>query len=436
MATISAVIQKGNQKSDGTWNVNIRIWHKGKPAYIETNHWVNKTQLGKKSKDSKALVIKDMYVLDRVAPLLKDYRDWISDNVDTVERLTAVELKAALLSAGEKPADGKIDFLAFCKKFIDDMKKSPRSSSSASLGTVYNSLVDYFKSDSKAIDNINYNFLKEYEQYLRKPRIMIRPKNKGGTVEVHRKGLSDAGLHNHMRDLRLLFNEARNLYNDEDRGIVRIPHYPFKKYKVGSAPITEARARPISEIIIIMRTELQPDSRAEMARDLGMLSLYMLGMNAADMYELPPASKIGSRYGYNRSKTRNKRKDNAFISVKVIPEARVLLKKYAGTLQKRYSTIAGLNTAIDKGLQVLSEVTGIPDIDFYDWRHCVGTWSRRICGFSKDDTAEALNQAERTVTDIYIAPDWSLIDRIQASIVALIPLYGPHINVNDMFKKE
>jgi hypothetical protein len=39
-----------------------------------------------------------------------------------------------------------------------------------------------------------------------------------------------------MRDLRTLFNAAREKYNDEDLGIVKIPHYPFKKYKVGTPP--------------------------------------------------------------------------------------------------------------------------------------------------------------------------------------------------------
>jgi len=42
------------------------------------------------------------------------------------------------------------------------------------------------------------------------------------------KGLSDSGLHNHMRDLRVLFNAARDKYNDEDRGVIAIRHYPFR----------------------------------------------------------------------------------------------------------------------------------------------------------------------------------------------------------------
>ena len=68
----------------------------------------------------------------------------------------------------------------------------------------------------------------------------------------------------------------------------------------------------------------------------------------------------------------------------------------------------------------MSEITGIANIDFYDMRHCVGTWARRKLGYSKDDVAEALNQTDRTVTDTYIAQDWNLIDRIQKNVINLI----------------
>ena len=366
------------------------------------------------------MVIKDNFILDRVAVDLKKYRDWISDNAAFIGQLSALQLRDQLLTMDRKDIPDQIDFLAFCNDFISAKQKSAQASSAKTLATVRNSLVDYFKSPFIPITEINYNFLKRYEVYLQSDRELTRNNHNGCPRTYIQKGISDSGLHNHMRDLRLLFNEARNKYNDEDLGIMKILHYPFKKYKVGSAPITAHRDRPIQEIIKIRDAELPKDSRAELARDLCMLSFYLLGMNAADLYELPLATEINERINYNRAKTRKKRKDNAFISIKVISEAAPLLEKYAGKLQLRYSSTSGLNSALDEGLKIVSEVTGIPDIDFYDMRHCVGTWARRKLGYSKDDVAEALNQTDRTVTDIYIAQDWSLIDRIQKDIVNLI----------------
>jgi len=405
MTTVSATIIKKDQKSDRTWNVKIRVWHNKKPAYIDTNHFVIMKQLGRKSKESETLVIKDNFILDRVAPDLKRYRDWISSNESYIKRLSAFEVRDKLAELRDGISIEVIDFLGFCKNFIDSKKKVNKVSSAKTLTTVYNSLVDYFKSDYLPITEINYNFLKRYELYLSNPREITRKNHSGLSRTYVQKGVREAGLHNHMRDLRLLFNEARNEFNDEDLGVIKIAHYPFKKYKVGTAPLTAHRDRSVEEILKLKNCELPEGSRAELARDLGMLSLYLLGMNAADLYELPVMTGNEDRINYNRAKTKNKRLDKAFFSVKIVDEARPLLRKYAGNLQLRYSSTQGLNSAINEGLKVLSEKTDVSEIDFYDFRHTVGTWIRRKCGYSTDDVAEALNQKTRTVTDIYIGDD-------------------------------
>jgi hypothetical protein len=35
-----------------------------------------------------------------------------------------------------------------------------------------------------------------------------------------------------MTDIRTVFNRAADFYNDEEKGIIRTSHYPFKKYKL------------------------------------------------------------------------------------------------------------------------------------------------------------------------------------------------------------
>jgi hypothetical protein len=42
---------------------------------------------------------------------------------------------------------------------------------------------------------------------------------------------------------------------------------------------------------------------------------YMCGMNAKDIYELCQSSIAKNRINYNRSKTRKRRKESAFISI-------------------------------------------------------------------------------------------------------------------------
>lgn len=412
MPTVSAVILKKQLKKDNTYNVKIRVGHRTKDAYIETPHYVGPKQLDKNHK------IKDQFILDLLFPVLKGYRDTISTMTD-LDEITAFQLRDRLVAPPAKKNESEeIDFLAFCNDHIRRMSESGRESSAKTLRRVVNGLCDYFDTPKIAITEINYNFLIKYESFLSKPRKCIRNNHSGHIIEYSLKGVKEAGLHTHMRDLRLLFNAARNHFNDEDLGIMRIMHYPFKKYKIGSAPVTEHRNRDVEELKKIRDAELPEGSRAELARDLFMLSYYMVGMNARDIYELP--KDCGDRIIYNRAKTRDKRRDKALISVKVTDQARPLLEKYASKIQERYATSNGLNNAIDIGLQLVSEITGIPSIDFYDARHSVGTLGRNVCGFSTEEIAMALNQKERTVTDIYIAPDWSTVDKVQEAVTSLL----------------
>jgi hypothetical protein len=416
MATINSVIRPDDLRKDKTWNVKIRIGHKGKEVFMKTNLFVEKWQIDKSN------AIKDKHTIDLLRPIEKQYQASI-DKMYDVEYITAAEIKERLLQIDKdavhnKRVGSQINIIAFARKYISDKVKAGKASSITGVKTVLYSLIDYFNTENVDITEINFKFLTAYEIYLRSERVVKRNYRAEKTREVVLPPINDAGLHNHMRDLRLIFNEARSFYNDEDTGTIKIFHYPFKKYKVGSAPLTAHRNRTIEEIKNIRDLELEPNSRAELARDLFMLSYYMVGMNASDMFELP--EKIGARLNYNRAKTRGRRKDKAFISVKVIDEARPLFDKYAGRLQKRYANKAGLNAALDKGLAVVSEKSGVLNIDFYDARHTVGSEARNTCGFSFEDVQIALNQRERTVTDTYVAPDWSVVDRVQAAIVKLL----------------
>lgn len=85
MATVSAIILQADPKGDGTYNVKIRVWHNGKPAYIDTVHFVGKNQVKPKSKGSKTLVIKDDFVKDRVGKgnlIFSKYRAALAGNKD------------------------------------------------------------------------------------------------------------------------------------------------------------------------------------------------------------------------------------------------------------------------------------------------------------------------------------------------------------------
>jgi integrase len=413
MATIKEVVLKHHKKEDGTYNIKYRLTHNRKVTYINTNHFVGETQL------KKDLTIKDKFLLSVIASDIAKYRVKLVEFDSLLMLLDVKDLANRLTQKGENSV---INIIDFGRQYVNELKEQGRKGTAYPLLTVINSLCDYFVSQTVEIDQINSLTLPNYEKYLRKTRKFKRKNQFGKEIDYVSKGLSDSGLHNHMRDLRTLFNAARDKYNDEDRGLIRIKHYPFKKHKVLDAPMTPKRALTIEQINDIREFKCTSDSRAELAKEIFLLSFYLCGMNAKDIYNLSQSSIVKNRVNYNRSKTRRRRKDGAFISVNLISEASPLLFKYINRLQDRYAESSNFNKALNKGLKEIGEAIGIPSLTMYCARHSFGSLARNECRFSKDDVAFSLNHIDHTTktTDIYIKPDWRIIDDVQFKVVSLL----------------
>jgi len=323
MATVSAKVFAHHQKLDGTFNVKVCLYHKRVRKYIDTVHYVSKRQL------DGGYHIKDKFLNRIIESSLDKYREMISQLGPKLQFFSCEDLLKYL-------EEKEIDFIKFCTDHIAQSRKENRNGTANTHRTVRNSLIDYFERESVSINEIHSKMLYAYARYLKSKRIIVRKNQFGKEVKTQEEGLSESGLYNHMRDLRTLFNAACAHFNNEDLGLYRIKHYPFKKYKIGRAPLTKKRNINIEQVKLIRDCRVKPGSRAELARDLFMLSFYLCGMNAVDFYHLreKDITKRG-RIDYNRAKTQGRRTDKAFISIKLIDEAKPILKKYIGTLSKR-----------------------------------------------------------------------------------------------------
>jgi integrase len=409
--TVSAIIYNHYEKKDETYNVKIRLSHKRTRRFISTQHYVSKRQIDKQ------LNITDDIVNSALNQTLDTYRQTISKLGSGLSALSCEELKNLL-----KNNSSNINFIKFCDDHILKLRNSNRTGTANNHRTVRNSLIDYFKSDFVPVIDVNSNMLLKYEDYLRSERTMKRLNKVGENFIIKKQGLSDSGLHNHMRDLRTLFNAACAFYNNEDVGLYQIEHKPFKKYKVGSTPLTKKRNLSIVEMKCIRDCETKPGSMAGLAKELFMLSFYLCGMNAVDLYNCTKDNIHENRLNYNRSKTKGKRKDKAFISIKITKKARPLLDKYLGQLSSKYKTYVGLDAALSDGMKQLRQITGIEHVTFYYARHTFANTARNNCKISKDDISLALNHVDQAhkLIDIYLDKDWSIVDRVQKKVVRLL----------------
>jgi integrase len=342
---------------------------------------------------------------------------------------TARELADYFEKQTTKKDNISIDFIEFSHKHIVKLREENREPYAHSINTSLNAFIDFVKTDSFDIKNITSKTLSSFDEFLRKPRTIKRLNQFNKEVKTESKGLNDMSVKDYMTNLRTLFNEAIDYYNDADKDEVLITHYPFKKYKVGPTPDTEKKALEIEDIKAIRDL---PDSkvngghgtnRMNLSRDLLMLSFYLVGMNSVDLYSLEKIS--GDRIDYKRSKTKGRRQDEAFISIKIEPEALPLIEKYKDMTGKRafcfyqmYSTSQIFSSNISKGLKQVAEKLEIEPFTYYAARHSWATIGRNVCKISKDDIHEALNHSSNMkVTDTYIKKDWSIIDEANRKVL-------------------
>lgn len=189
----------------------------------------------------------------------------------------------------------------------------------------------------------------------------------------------------------------------------RVVHFAIEEELISKNPFlsvkirheeTEKRCLPAKEIARLRDMELH--GTAELARDMFMLSFYLLGMNTVDMYNASPARD--GRVSYRRAKT------GKLYDVKVEPEAAAIIEKYAGgdkllLLSKRYSNSDSMALFFNKHLKRM-----LPGVTMYWARH---SWA--TIAFELDIPIDVISLAlghsfGLQVTSVYVKPNRAKVD--------------------------
>ena len=230
-----------------------------------------------------------------------------------------------------------------------------------------------------------------------------------------------------MSKIQALFNRAKLEYNDEDAGLIRISNNPFAKYKIPKQPITRKRSLTDEQIRAIKEYRIPENMLGVIiARDVFLMSFFMVGMNTVDMFYLNPP--VDNRFEYERRKTRTRRDDRAFISIKVEPELEPYLERYKDSVGDRafnffirYASHKQFVHKVNLNLKKIGNALGIPDLTLYAARHSWATIARNDCGISMDDVATSLNhKSGYNVTDTYVKKDWSRIDKANRKVIDFV----------------
>ena len=215
-----------------------------------------------------------------------------------------------------------------------------------------------------------------------------------------------------------IFNDGRDYYNDEDNDIIRIKH-SLRKYTAPRQNVAQKRALSVSDIISIIKlpyldtpTREGCPCRRDMAKDCFVMSFCLMGMNSVDMYNAKDFD--GETLTYERTKTKDRRSDNALIAVRVHPFIKKLIEKYRGkdylfTFRKRYSSASDFNRALNIGLKDIGRELNIDNLQFYSARHSMATIAVNDVGISKYVVNDNVEPSMK-VTDLYIKKDFTAIN--------------------------
>ncbi len=402
-----AVVLRGDihLRQDKTSNIKIRITHHRKVKYISTDlfilpdNFVNGVATGKNAS----------FINGRIRDEIEIYSQRYQRLGRDADKMTPNELMEKLLSGDDSV---EIDFLKFADDYLQELKSENRVGSARALQGFIKNIKDF--KENVNFSDIDLNFLQAFQKFLKK------------------RGVGNS-INNYMRYFRLVFNLGRDKYNDEDRNFIRIPNYPFRKFKIQKSEVKTREHSLTLEQLRLFINYKPVRERERMAQDMFLLMFFLIGINTKDLYFLSNPD-IDGRVTYSRAKTKRP------YSIKLEPEALAVIEKYRGENKllnissKWYNNyldwqkyinveLKAIGRAISMELQEKDKRLSYPLKISTNWaRHSWATIARNDCRIDKDDVALCLGHedSDNKVTDIYIRYDYSIIDESNRKVLDLL----------------
>lgn len=427
MATFRICVFEHQKRKDSKYPVSIRVYWDKESAYIRTEYYVVVEQINQ-NKRKKIFELKDSAIINELTNRIKLFEKAKIDILgSSIYNYSASELARYFENLISKKDNKNIDFIEFARSYIEI--ESSKGRNVRRLNATINALAD-FSGGILDVRNLTSKYIASFVSYLCSTRKITRTNQHGRNYTTTQGAVSETTIRGYTTDVRTIFNRALEEFNDDEKGIINIHHYPFKKYKIIRAPKSNNRNitdKQLYRIHRIPETFLKLD-RAILARDTFMLSFLLIGMNYKDLYLLKKKDYKNGRITYKRAKTKDRRFDEALISIKVEKEVLPYLKKHLDNsksdflflFHERYSTSEIFVSNMNAGLKHLTKCVGIEkSLSTYYARHTWATIARNKCRISKSDIDECLNHVNKNdeMADVYIEKDWSVIDEANRKVL-------------------
>lgn len=384
---LKAVILPHHIKEDGSVYAKIRLTHGRKVKYLATTEKVKKGEYDKKSFliTSNSINKRLLDLIDEMETIIKSKKSFYISSLDVNE------LADLITSEMVKKEGFRLDFFEFGRKIAEEKPKHSGNNYRSAL----NSFAAFVGSEDLDISQITSSFMRKYETFL-----------------IGKHGKDARAISLYTSSIAAIHAEARKLYNDNETGELLIKN-PFEFYTPPKQK--PAQKRTIGNEVIQKLIDIRPklEGSHKFAVDMFLLSFSLMGTNVPDLYSAKVLDK--DTIIYNRTKTKDRRYDNAEMQIRREPVVRKLHDEYADpqgkmafNLCRKYAAYKSIGRLCNMRLKEVAKVIGEKPFSMYSARH---TWA--TIAYEISIPMEIINDClchvdvKMAVTDIYIKKDWS-----------------------------
>lgn len=407
MATFKAVVLSDYRRSDGTYNVKIRVTHQRKTRYISTPFYVTPEQM------TRGFKIKDTLINEKLDEKIIEFRRKTDEIGFLVEGMDVEHLIALI---NRKPEAQ--DFIKYMEKYCDRMDKEGRDKTAVAYRIALNSLKRYNDDKPLPFDMITKKWMNGYWESL----CELKPNTRRSYITA----------------IKVVYKRAQRELNNDETGVIIARHGVFDMIEMPKAEgANELALESVKDMQAVIDVPYSGTWAFDFAKDMFVLSFVCLGINLADICALTKDNYRDGILTYRRKKVSRRLGIGAEMKILVPEVGRIIIDKYSG--DKKWLIDFGNHPReqnIGRYIHYTFQKAGIEEEGnyltraghykgkyvFYSARHSMATFARNVCGIDKLTVHEMLNHAtpsDMKTTDVYLRRDYSHLWEANDKLLAL-----------------
>lgn len=381
-ATVNVICYKSKVLKNNESPLMVRVCKDRKRKYISLGISVNPAYWDFNRNAPKPQCPNKEYIDSLIAQKVQEYSAQIIELKSMSRDFTATSLVEKVSKPNKVKTVGEV--------FVEQMnllKQAQKLSYMLSIQQTYNSLLEFNKHLNIYFVDIDVPWLKRYEAWLRK------------------QGLASNTIKGKFVDIRTMYNIAI------DENIVKVEHYPFRKFKIAKLQ-QETAKRAISKEDISRIIEYKTDNPlVQFAIDIFTFSYIMGGINFVDISTLTKENIMDNRLVYIRHKTKKliqlPLQDKAIELIEKYhddgnPYLFPILKAYHKTEQQKFNRVHKIISNVNNRLKKIGKELEIPvTLTTYVARHSHATVLKKA-GVATSIISESLGHSSEKITQVYL----------------------------------